>query len=159
MSISSNIKSLINKPAGYLYFPFKNAFQPYLVLILISIGLYVNTFNHEVAFDDENVLHRNEFVIQGVKGIPALLTHDSYYSYYKQMGLENSLPGGRYRPLSHITFAMEQEFIGTIPNGIVDANSWDINHNRIQDPKEDINQDGLYTDYDFWVRGAGGNLH
>ena len=155
MSITSNIKSLINKPAGYLYFPFKNAFQPYLLLILISIGLYVNTFNHEVAFDDENVLHKNEFVIQGVKGIPALLTHDSYYSYYKQMGLENSLPGGRYRPLSHITFAIEQEFIGTIPNGIVDANSWDINHNRIQDPKEDINQDGLYTDYDFWVRGAG----
>ena len=155
MAISSNIKSLINKPSGYLYFPFKNAFQPYLVLILISIAIYVNTFNHEVAFDDENVLHRNEFVIQGAKGIPALLTHDSYYSYYKQMGLENSLPGGRYRPLSHITFAIEQEFIGTIPSGIVDDYSWDTNHNRIEDPKEDTNKDGLFTEYDFWVKGAG----
>ena len=155
MSISSNIKSLINKPAGYLYFPFKNAFQPYLLLILISIGLYVNTFNHEVAFDDENVLHKNEFVIQGVKGIPALLTHDSYYSYYRQMGLDNSLPGGRYRPLSHITFAIEQEFIGTLPDGIVTDYSWDINKNRIEDAKEDTNKDGKFTEYDFWVKGSG----
>lgn len=155
MSISSNIKSLIGKPSGYLYFPFKNAFQPYLVLIIIAIGLYVNTFNHEVAYDDETILHKNEFVVQGVKGIPALLTHDSYYSYYKQMGLENSLPGGRYRPLSHISFAIEQEFIGTLPDGIINDYSWDTNHNRIQDPKEDTNKDGLFTEYDFWVKGAG----
>jgi len=155
MSISSSIKALINKPAGYLYFPFKNAFQPYLLLILISIGLYVNTFNHEVAFDDENVLHKNEFVIQGVKGIPALLTHDSYYSYYRQMGLDNSLPGGRYRPLSHISFAIEQEFIGTLPDGIVTDYSWDSNKNRIEETKEDTNKDGKFTEYDFWVKGSG----
>lgn len=155
MSISSNIKSLINKPSGYLYFPFKNAFQPYLVLIAISVAIYVNTFNHEVAYDDETILHKNEYVIQGVKGIPGILSHDSYYSYYKQLGLENSLPGGRYRPLSHITFAIEQQFIGIIPNGIVDDNSWDVNQNRIQDPKEDTNKDGLYTEYDFWVKGSG----
>jgi tetratricopeptide (TPR) repeat protein len=155
MSISSNIKSLINKPSGYLYFPFKNAFQPYLVLIAISIAIYINTFNHEVAYDDETILHRNEFVIKGAKGISALLTHDSYFSYYKQMGLDNSLPGGRYRPLSHITFAIEQEFIGTIPSGIIDDYSWDTNRNGIQDPKEDTNKDGLFTDYDFWVKGSG----
>ena len=155
MSISSSVKALINQPAGYLYFPFKNAFQPYLLLIIISIGLYVNTFNHEVAYDDETVLHKNEFVIQGVKGIPGILTHDSYYSYYKQMGLENSLPAGRYRPLSHITFAIEQQFIGIIPSGIVDDNSWDVNNNRIRDPREDTNKDGIFTEYDFWIKGAG----
>jgi len=155
MSIITNIQQLSKKPSEYLYFPFKNALQPYLVLIVISIGLYINTFNHEVAFDDENVLHRNEFVIQGVKGIPAILTHDSYYSFYKQLGLANNLPGGRYRPLSHITFAIEQQFIGTIPDGIITHYSWDTNKNGIQDPKEDTNQDGLFSDYDFWSKGSG----
>ena len=155
MSITSRTKHLVNSSSGYQYIPFKNALQPYAFLLLISISLYLNTFKHEVAFDDEVVLHKNEFVMKGFKGIPSLLTHDSYYSYYKQLQSESSLPGGRYRPLSLITFAIEQQFIGIIPDGIVGPNSWDTNHNRLKDPKEDTNKDGLYTDYDFWVKGAG----
>ena len=155
MSLYSSISYLIKSPSDYQYIPFKNSFQPYLLLVLVAIGLYVNTFNHEVAYDDEIVLHKNEFVMQGFKGIPALLTHDSYYSYYKQMGTVNSLPGGRYRPLSLVSFALEQQFIGIIPDGIVRADSWDINRNGLKDLKEDTNGDGLFTDYDFWVKGSG----
>jgi hypothetical protein len=54
-----------------------------------------------------------------------------------------------------ITFSIEQEFIGTLPDGIVKENSWDINQNGVKDQFEDTNQDGLFTDYDFWTRGAG----
>jgi hypothetical protein len=155
MSFIENIKLLQQKPANFVFIPFKNAFQPYVILFIASFIIYFNTLNHEVAYDDETVIHKNEFVIKGASGIKDILTHDSYYSYYKQLGRENSLPGGRYRPLSHITFAIEQEFIGTIKDGIVNENSWDINHNLIKDQFEDVNKDGLFTDYDFWVKGSG----
>jgi hypothetical protein len=155
MSIASKLKDLRNTSADFIYIPFKNAFQPYLLLFLVSFFIYANTFKNEVAYDDEVVLHKNEFVQQGIKGIPGILTHDSYYSYYKQLGMENVLPAGRYRPLALITFAVEQEFIGTIPDGIVKADSWDTNKNRIKDAKEDTNKDGYFTDYDFWSKGAG----
>jgi tetratricopeptide (TPR) repeat protein len=155
MSIFENLKLLKQKPSEYVFIPIKNALQPYLILFFASFFIYANTLNHEVAYDDETVIHKNEFVIKGISGIKDILTHDSYYSYYKQLGRENSLPGGRYRPLSHITFAIEQEFIGTIPDGIVKENSWDVNGNFIRDQFEDVNKDGLFTDYDFWVKGSG----
>lgn len=154
MSIAQAIEKLQKKSLNFEWFPFRNALQPYLVLLLVSVGLYVNTFNHEIAFDDESAMLRNEYVIKGIAGIPGILSHDSYYSYYKQMGLSNALPGGRYRPLSQVTFAVEQEFIGTIPNGIINSTSWDINGNNTQDIYEDTNQDGLYNKYDFMIRGA-----
>jgi hypothetical protein len=155
MSFFNKIKSYNKLPSGYKYIPFKTALHPYLLLFVLSIGIYFNTFNHEVAFDDESVLHKNEFVIMGLKGIPGILTHDSYYSYYKQLGYENNLPGGRYRPLSQISFAIEQEFIGTIPDGIVRDRSWDVNQNGVKDQFEDTNGDGIFTEYDFWSKGSG----
>ena len=155
MSITHFFSRLKDQKADFLFFPFRNNLQPYLFLFTISILIYINTFNHEVAYDDETVLHKNEFVFQGLSGITGILTHDSYYSYYKQLGMENNLPGGRYRPLSQVSFAIEQEFIGTIPSGIIDAKSWDVNKNGVQDQFEDTNGDGLYSEFDFWSKGSG----
>jgi hypothetical protein len=154
MSFFSNIKNLNYTAKEYSVFPFKNALQPFLILLSVVLIININSLNNEMAYDDEVVIHKNEFVLQGIKGIKGLLTHDSYYSYYKQIGLENNLPGGRYRPLSLITFSIEQEFIGTIPDGISRENSWDINHNSVMDSYEDTDGDGIFTDYDFWSRGA-----
>jgi len=154
MSIIGKIKLIQKQPSKFVFIPFKNALQPYLVLILVSVLVYINTLNNEVAYDDEIVLHKNEYVQQGIKGIPGIISHDSYYSYYKQLGMENVLPAGRYRPMSFITFAVEQEFIGTLPDGIVKQDSWDTNKNKIKDSKEDTNKDGLFTDYDYWIKGS-----
>jgi hypothetical protein len=154
-SIQTKIKQLKSQSSDFVFIPFKNALQPYVALLAVSLLIYFNTLNNEVAFDDENVIHKNEYVIKGVSGIKDILLRDSYFSYYKQLGMESNLPGGRYRPLSHITFAIEQEFIGTIPDGIVNERSWDINSNGVTDQFEDTNKDGLFTDYDFWIRGAG----
>ena len=154
MSFLTSFLSLRNTKPDFLYIPFKNLLQPYVLLFVFALAININTFNHEVAYDDEIVIHKNEFVFQGVKGIKGIMTHDSFYSFYKQMGLESNLPGGRYRPLSHVTFAIEQQFIGTTPDGFVQENSWDVNNNNIKDPSEDTDGDGLYTDYDFWSRGS-----
>ena len=155
MSIASKLNELKIQESGFKYLPFKNSLQPYVILIITTFFLYVNTSKNEIAFDDSSVINQNEFIVQGVKGIKDILTHDTYFSYYKQLGLANSLPGGRYRPLSQVTFAIEQEFIGTIPDGIVKDNSWDLNSNGIRDRQEDINNDGIFNKYDFYIKGAG----
>lgn len=92
--------------------------QAFIVAVL-AISLYWNTFRHEYALDDTIVIVNNEFVHKGVAGIPDILTKDAYYSYYAQLGATNQVVGGRYRPLSIVTFAIEQQLFGPLwKNGI-----------------------------------------
>ena len=95
------------------------AFLPFrvqlLLLGLLSFVLYFNTIFNEYALDDGLVIHENPFTKQGFAGIDEILSHDSYYGYYQQFGSEGELTGGRYRPLSIITFAIEWEIFGENP--------------------------------------------
>ena len=85
-----------------------------VILAILCLVLYGNTFSHESAFDDRMAIVDNEYVQQGVTGIPATLTSDAYESYLTGKGGGNQLSGGRYRPLSLITFAIEQQILGTV---------------------------------------------
>lgn len=82
--------------------------------ILIGIGLvmYSNSFFNEYALDDGIVIQKNEYVQQGLRGIPKILSTDAYDSFYRQMNAKQQLSGGRYRPLSVVTFALEQQIFG-----------------------------------------------
>lgn len=82
------------------------------VLIVLGIISFGNTINHEYAFDDSIVLQKNEYVQEGLSGISKIFSSDAYESYYRQMNAEQELSGGRYRPLSIATFAIEQELFG-----------------------------------------------
>ena len=126
---------------------------PYVLLVIMSFALYANTLHHEFALDDDIIICKNEHVLKGLAGMGDIMTKDVFDSYYKSLNLQAQLAGGRYRPFSVATYAIEQEFIGTLPNGL-QKDSWDINHNKIQDPGEDVNHDGLFTDRDFKVRGT-----
>ena len=84
-----------------------------LLLLVIGLIFYANSFNNEYALDDGIVIQKNEYVQQGFRGIPKILRTDSYDSFYKQMNAKQQLSGGRYRPLSIVTFAIEQQFLGT----------------------------------------------
>lgn len=90
-----------------------------IVVAVLSILLYANTFRHEYALDDTIVIAKNEYVYEGFAGIGSILTKDAFDSYYKQFNSSNQLSGGRYRPLSIVTFAIEQQFLGPIPAGKV----------------------------------------
>lgn len=92
-----------------------------IILALLGLVFYANTFRHEIAFDDRMAIASNEYVHRGVAGIPDILSHDSYQSYLEQRGGGNQLAGGRYRPLSLITFAIEQQFLGTVDETDSDA--------------------------------------
>ncbi|HAP00290.1 MAG TPA: hypothetical protein DCQ93_00040 [Bacteroidetes bacterium] len=79
------------------------------ILFLLAVGIYSNTFTHEYVYDDIIVIQQNAVVQKGFAGIPDLLTKDSFYGYNQG---NSDLTGGRYRPLSLITFAIEHELFG-----------------------------------------------
>lgn len=83
-----------------------------LVLFFIGFVFYFNSLNNQYALDDGIVIVKNDYVKSGVKGIKKILTTDAYDSYYKSMKAKQQLSGGRYRPLSFITFAIEQQIFG-----------------------------------------------
>jgi protein O-mannosyl-transferase len=92
-----------------------------VTICLLAFVFYVNTTNNDYALDDTVVIVKNEYVQEGFAGIPGILTKDAYYSYYRQLNTTNQLSGGRYRPLSIVTFAVEQQFFGAIPQNKVDS--------------------------------------
>jgi hypothetical protein len=82
------------------------------LLIIVGLIFYANSFKNEYALDDGIVIIKNECVQQGLRGVPKILKTDSYDSFYKQMNAKQQLSGGRYRPLSVVTFALEEQFFG-----------------------------------------------
>jgi len=86
-------------------------------IILLTLGLvfYADSILNEYALDDGIVIAKNEFVQQGFSGIPGIMSHDAYYSYYHQMNANQMLAGGRYRPLSIVVFAIEHAITGEDP--------------------------------------------
>jgi hypothetical protein len=92
-----------------------------IIVGLLSFVLYINTYKNEYALDDTIVIVKNEYVHQGFEGIKDIFTKDAFDSYYKQFNSQNQLSGGRYRPLSIITFAIEQQLFGAISKTQVDS--------------------------------------
>lgn len=145
----------------YHFFPFKNQKVPYIVIILLGLIFNITSLNNEYALDDGIIIHQNDWVIKGTAGIKGILTKDAYESFYRRMNATDQLAGGRYRPLSVVSFAIEQEFIGAYKNGLYPAktdantfNCWDQNRNNINDPEEDLNNDGVHNEVDCQVKNA-----
>ena len=69
--------------------------------------LYANTIGHSYVLDDAGVITENQFVQQGVKGIPEIFKSDLWH--FANVNL------GYYRPLSLVSFAVENEFFPNNP--------------------------------------------
>lgn len=89
----------------------------YLFLFILSACLYYNTSKNEYAFDDDIIVLGNKPVQKGFAGIKAIFSTDMFASYVEDSKVKggNKLSGGRYRPLSIATFAIEQQFVGFDP--------------------------------------------
>lgn len=86
-----------------------------VLLFLLAFGLYANTLGHGWAFDDPLVYTEHPGVLRGLAGAAEILTTDSYGHLYEKMGREAELSGGRYRPFSLFTFALEVQLFGVRP--------------------------------------------
>ena len=81
-------------------------------LAALAAGLYANTLWNGYVLDDRLVITEHHYVKQGARGIPTILTTDAFVSMYEDSGTKNKMQGGRYRPLSQLTFALEVEAAG-----------------------------------------------
>ncbi|MDP1623763.1 MAG: tetratricopeptide repeat protein [Bacteroidales bacterium] len=83
---------------------------PHLLIFLLAFLLYGNTLTHDYALDDLIVIKENSFTKNGFAGIKDIFSFDSFTGFF---GAEKKLvAGGRYRPLSIATFAIEYELSG-----------------------------------------------
>lgn len=108
----------ISKPRLSLIFDWK----PILVLSIFAFILYSNTLNHDYALDDAIVITNNQFTQKGKEGISEIFKYDTFVGFWltsyknktaEQIQEEKKLvAGGRYRPLSLATFALEVEYTG-----------------------------------------------
>ena len=111
--IPPSAQPAVKKSAGW---------KPYLALTVFAFILYSNTLNHFYALDDTVVITVNKFTQQGIKGIPNIFKYDSFVGKYSNIYTEKTaeqiqkdvlgVAGGRYRPLSLVTFALEVQFFG-----------------------------------------------
>ena len=82
------------------------------VILLTSIIYYINTVANGHALDDVVVITMNAYTKSGFTGLHGILANDSLRGF---IGGDNPLAGGRYRPLSLITFAIEWQLFGDNP--------------------------------------------
>lgn len=82
------------------------------LVFAFALALYANTLDLKYASDDSLMITGNEFTKKGISGIKDILTNDAFVGF---LGKNNLLPGGRYRPLTQVMFAVEKELFGFNP--------------------------------------------
>lgn len=102
----------------FKYFTFLNQKIAMIIIGIVGFTFYITSINGEYALDDGIIIHQNDHVIKGLRGIKDIMTKDAYESFYRRMCATDQLAGGRYRPLSVVSFAIEQELIGSYRTGL-----------------------------------------
>ncbi len=83
----------------------RDIFITAIVLLGIVFVFYGKTINYDYVLDDQIVITKNQYTTRGVNGVYDLLTHETFEGFFKEKKI--LVEGGRYRPLSLVTFAME----------------------------------------------------
>ncbi len=85
---------------------------PALLMMLVSVNLYYASTKFGYVLDDEMVIWKNTYVQDGVAGIGKIFGADSFMGYFQKKEDLYKVEGGRYRPLSLVSFAIETELFG-----------------------------------------------
>jgi protein O-mannosyl-transferase len=84
---------------------FTDKYLPSMIIVAFTFILYANTITNDYALDDLIVINGNAFTKKGFNGLKEIFSYDSFTGFFgKQKKL---VAGGRYRPLSMATFAIE----------------------------------------------------
>lgn len=85
----------------------------YALIAAVCFVLYANTLGNEYALDDAIAITSNSFTKSGFAGIPDLFKYDTFTGFFGTT--KELVAGGRYRPLSLVTFAVEWQLFGQNP--------------------------------------------
>ncbi len=77
-----------------------------ILVFAIPLLLYINTLRNDYALDDSIVITENIYVQEGIRGLKDIFSNDSFTGFFKKK--KDLVQGGRYRPFSVATFAMEK---------------------------------------------------
>jgi Flp pilus assembly protein TadD len=83
----------------------------YLIIVALALLCYANTLTLHYALDDRMVILESKHTLKGGwESVKAIFTEDTFSGYF---GAENSIvTGGRYRPMSQLTFMIETQLFG-----------------------------------------------
>ena len=84
------------------------------LFVALAFILYFQGLLFGYVLDDKIVLSENTFTKQGFDGIWKLFTTDTFQGYFGEQ--KELVQGGRYRPLSLVSFAIEYELFGLNPS-------------------------------------------
>ncbi len=76
-----------------------------LILAVVIAACYAQTLTLDFALDDSIVITENVHVKKGVAGLGKIFTRDSFHGFFQRE--QSYVAGGRYRPLSIATFALQ----------------------------------------------------
>jgi len=85
----------------------------YFIILFFAFILYGNSLLNDYALDDAIVITQNEFTQKGISGIKDIFSTELFTGFFKVK--KDLVAGGRYRPLSVATFALEIELFGQNP--------------------------------------------
>lgn len=88
--------------------------KPLYVLLIVSAALYLNTLPNKYALDDKMIIYKNTYTQKGIAGIGDIMTKDAMAGMFGDES--QAVAGGRYRPFSMISFAVEQEIFKGNPH-------------------------------------------
>ena len=83
------------------------------ILFVLPILLYIQSVNFGYVLDDKIVITDNAYTKKGIAGVPKIMTTESFEGYFEEQRV--LVQGGRYRPLSIATFAIEHSVSKTNP--------------------------------------------
>ena len=83
------------------------------VISLLAIVLYMETVGFAYVLDDTILIVENKFTQKGIKGIGDIFRYESFRGYFGEQ--KDLVEGGRYRPLTIATFALEKSITGGKP--------------------------------------------
>lgn len=79
-----------------------------IILFIVAIACYSNTFNHGFVLDDDVVYLKNAYVQSGFEGLGDIFSHGFLYGF-------NQRNDQSYRPLVLANFAIEHQLFGNNP--------------------------------------------
>lgn len=106
----AKVKTSVTRSINVPYLERRSKYIALGAFVLLAFVLYFQCIPYGYVLDDKLVISENNFTKKGLAGLWDIFTTDSFQGYFGEQKL--LLEGGRYRPLSIASFAVEYQFFG-----------------------------------------------